>query len=492
MPYLPNTKPYLLTHTRLLVALMSLLLSFVLIAMDDIINKDGILYLETASAFLSSGISVAFEHFNWPFYPVLIASLHQLTDLPLEMSAYLLTTAFFILLTDSLYLMCRKILPSPQHVLVGMLIFLVFYSLNDYRDFIIRDPGYWAFSSLGLFFFMSFLDKPRWRTAFYWQFSMFAAILFRIEATFLLLALPLYTFYHFSSRRDKTKHYVQLSVLPLLGLLIAIFSQPLQSIMRGSDRLGHLMRHNLSELLQHFDQKADQIVQLLPSFTHDYGFLILFTGLLGMITFIIIEAIHIGYFGLYIAARWHQPAPHFPHHALLRYALALNGLILIAFSFLQFFMITRYCIMFSLILLLLMLPAITHYIVTAWYARNKFILFLLTVILLVSLYSNISYSVSKAYIKETALWASEHLPQDSLVATDDPFIAYYFNIAALRSERLPITLLQSKEDTVNYDQLIYVKKKKRAIAEEILTAIQSRQSIYSQQNKRGDMASIYK
>ncbi len=459
--------------------------------MDDIINKDGILYLETATIFLSSGISAAFEHFNWPFYSILIASLHQLTGLPLEMSAYLLTTAFFILLTDSLYLICRKILPSPQHVFVGMLIFLAFYSLNDYRDFIIRDPGYWAFSTLGLFFFMSFLDKPQWRTALYWQLSMFAAILFRIEATFLLLALPLYALCHFSTPSNKAKHYVQLSVLPFFGLLLAVFSQSLQAIMHSSDRLNHLIRHNLSERLQHFDQKADQIVQLLPSFTHDYGFLILFTGLLGMITFLIIEAIHIGYFGLYIAARWHKLTPHFPHRSLLHYALTLNGLILIAFSFLQFFMITRYCIMFALILLLLMLPAITHYIVTAWHARNKFTLFLFSVILLVSLYANLSYSVSKSYIKETAIWASKHLPQDSLVATDDPFIAYYFNIAAVQSGHRPITLLQTKEDTASYDQLIYVMKKKRAIAKERLTAIQSHQSIYSQQNQRGDKASIY-
>lgn len=483
-----NTNSIFLTHTRLLVAISSLLLSIILIATDDIINKDGILYIHTASAFLSGGISASFELFNWPFYSILIAIVHQLTGLPLEMSAYVLTTFFFILLTDSLYLICRKILPSPQHVLVGMIIFLAFYSLNDYRNFIIRDPGYWAFSSLGLFFFMSFLDNGQWRTTFYWQLSMIGAILFRVEATFLLLALPLYALFHFPFTHSKVSHYLQLTSLPLLALIALPFSSYFRSILGDSDRLNSLMYRDVPELLHHFSNKADQIIQLLPSFTHDHGSLILFTGLLGFIVFLIIEAIHIGYFGLYIAARWQKPSPNFPHRQLLIYTLILNMLVLVGFTFMQFFMITRYCIMLTLILLLLMLPAITNFLVAAWQNKNHKILLSFVVIILLSLYVSLSYSISKRYIKETALWASEHLPKNSHTATDSPFIAYYFNT---RSDRRPIELVTTLENASAYDQLLYVEKIKNMLSETKLIAIQSRQTIYSMQNQRGDKSSVY-
>ena len=55
------------------VAIASGLLSLYRIATRDLINGDGIGYIDIARAFLSEGVNGAFAVYHWPFYGILCA-----------------------------------------------------------------------------------------------------------------------------------------------------------------------------------------------------------------------------------------------------------------------------------------------------------------------------------------------------------------------------------------------------------------------------------
>ncbi|HHA19656.1 MAG TPA: hypothetical protein ENK70_08130, partial [Methylophaga sp.] len=89
-------------------ALISLLLSILALYSDDIINSDGIMYIELSQAYLDGGLIASAKVYNWPFFSILVALIHQITQLSLETSTYVLNTILFVLLTDVLVLISNK------------------------------------------------------------------------------------------------------------------------------------------------------------------------------------------------------------------------------------------------------------------------------------------------------------------------------------------------------------------------------------------------
>ncbi|KAB2925588.1 MAG: hypothetical protein F9K30_07660, partial [Dechloromonas sp.] len=67
----------------------SALLSILAIATGNL-NRDGMLYVETARAFMNGGLSAAVSVFGWPFLSVLMGTLAKLTGLPPEWCGNLL------------------------------------------------------------------------------------------------------------------------------------------------------------------------------------------------------------------------------------------------------------------------------------------------------------------------------------------------------------------------------------------------------------------
>lgn len=69
---------------RAFTALTSLLLSVFAYYSNDIINSDGILYMNMADAYLKGGLAETVKMFNWPFFSILVAYIHQFTSLSLK------------------------------------------------------------------------------------------------------------------------------------------------------------------------------------------------------------------------------------------------------------------------------------------------------------------------------------------------------------------------------------------------------------------------
>jgi len=481
-----------INNIRIITALTSLLLSIFAFYSNDIINRDAILYMGMAKAFLTDGLIGTSQHsnFGWPFFTIIIAYIHKLTLLPLELSANILNTFLFVLLTDVLVLISHKILSNTQQVAIAALLFICFQTLHEYRDFIIRDIGYWAFCSLALYRFMLYIDKPRFKEAILWQLAMIAAILFRVEGVLILLALPLYLFAT-QPPRFVFKHGLHTYFLVIISLLIVSFITLGQSDLSTAFRKISSSSNyiNLDLLLSKFNSRLDIIdSQILNKYSAPYSGLILSSGMIIMLIYKLTKALSIGYIGLYLYSQWQkhtlQPTP---YRGVIGYFLALNILILLAFMFTEYFISKRYTMMALISLLFLMLPRLTHTLEKAWSFKNKSILIIAGIILLVSLVDAMTKSNSKLYIKDVAIWASNNLPENSQILTDDEFIQYYFNIdqsTAILSRSMDI------DGYKNYDYVIVVEKRKNKDLKQRLSLLDI-EPIFNLKNKRGDGATVY-
>ena len=93
---IPAAEPLRHLDNRWVVA-ASLLLSLWLITIDPLINRDAILYLRAADAYLESGFFASQQVFARPLISVSIALLHQLTGINLISAGLLLISVFYAL-----------------------------------------------------------------------------------------------------------------------------------------------------------------------------------------------------------------------------------------------------------------------------------------------------------------------------------------------------------------------------------------------------------
>lgn len=79
------------------IAVFSLLLSLWLIAIDPLLDRDTILYLRSADAYLQDGLLAARQLYGRPLLSLCIAWLHQFTGIPLLYGVLLINSLFYAL-----------------------------------------------------------------------------------------------------------------------------------------------------------------------------------------------------------------------------------------------------------------------------------------------------------------------------------------------------------------------------------------------------------
>ncbi|MCX4187628.1 hypothetical protein [Methylophaga sp. OBS4] len=478
---------------RMITALISLLFSVAAFYFDDVINRDGVMYMEMAQAYLDGGLEAMAKIYNWPLFAILVACISKLLSSPLELTASAINSVLFVLFTDALLLISHRILPNLRQVLIAAILILSFYTINDYRDFIIRDIGYWAFSGLALYQLIRFLEHADHRHAIFWQLSVITAVLFRVEGLVILLAMPLYVFVT-QPCRPALKQLVQLNsiVIPATILLIMI-SLSYSGWVQAFDKLGSYLSYLNTEAseLQQLKQKLNLFEkEILSPFSADYSTLILFSGLSVMMLYKLFKGLSISYLLLLGLAVWQQKqAPRIPWRGLIVYFTIVNILILTAFLFKHYFVVSRYCIMAIVGVFLLILPRLTQLIEQSWQQKKWWLFGLSSLIILAGVIDTFHTTSSKAYIKNTAIWAGQNLAAESRVLTNDEFIQYYFNTrpsqATLDYRPGGLKYYQA------YDYVIVVEKKRYR---DLLTRLEQMQLelIYHETSKRNNQASVYR
>ena len=478
-------------HIRLLLAVLSLLLSAYALIADDIINSDGILYMQMAEAYMQGGLAAMASLYDWPFFALLVGIISQLSGLHPETSAALLNALLFVVFTDALLLIARQLLPAGRQLGIAALLILLFYSINDYRDFIIRDIGYWAFISLALLQFLYFLREPRWQSALLWQVFGLVALLFRIEASIILLLMPLFLW--FSQRQQPlSKSFLQLySLLILAGLLAVIAMIAGAGWAAAFGKLGSVVNYlDFAGFQDRFEMHAQVIAeQILHPVADDEAGRVLFFGLMGMLVMQLLLGLSAAYLVILLLG-WKIPLPWFAslESRGIGYFLLINIGILAVFSLHQYFVTTRYCVMAFVALFLLVLPRLTAFIDDILVQRKRGLQLLVALLLIYSLGDAVYRSNSKTYIPETARWAAEQLPAGSKILTSSEFIAYYADKYA--GKDLMITLRPALKSYRQFDYLLVVEKRRNQRLKNQLADMPVA-VLFSSENKRGDKATVY-
>lgn len=476
---------------RLLTAVSSLVLSVLAFYFNDIINRDGVMYMEMVEAYLDGGLQAMASIYDWPFFTMLVAWFSKGLSLPTELAASGLNCILFVIFTDALLLISRRILPNLQQVTIAGILILCFYSINEYRDYIIRDIGYWAFSTLALYQLIQYLDKPGLKYALLWQVCAMVALLFRIEGMVLLLVLPLFVLFSQPTRAGLTKLLQLNSLLIPVTLIVSTAALTATGWVEAFDKLSNYLAYlNTEALQQQLEQRLTILEEkVLHPFSAEYSGLILFSGLFVMLLYKLLEGLSIGYTLLLILAWWQvQETVTSRHLGLIFWFVLINLVILMAFTFKQYFVVSRYCIMAIIGLFLLILPYLTKLIAQSWQQHRYWLTGFIGFVVLAGVIDTFHTTNSKTYIKDTAIWASHNLDNSDKILTDDEFLQYY-----LKREQTPVSISYRRQGLGNYrafDYLLLVEKH-RSLQVKPIKGIEL-ELVYQRENRRGNKASVYR
>jgi hypothetical protein len=440
---------------RICAAFASCLISLCIIFFDDIINQDGILYIQVAELFLTEGFQSSAALYHWPAYSIIIAYFHQLTSISLESSALIVNSFFFVLLTDALVLICRLIMSTHRQLAISALLITCFMPLNEYRDYIFRDIGYWAFTSLALYQFMLFLKSPNLRNASLWQIFMIAAIFFRIEGSVILLTLPLFLLLIKTKKNLMVfKEILLTSYLSIIGMLaisVVLLSHldvvAAYSKLNGVPILTYIDLSFYTEKLTHATGIIES--QILNKYSKDYATFIFLTGMLLMLILKLFEGFSFSYIIVYfmVASKSDQTSAKL-YQQLFMYFFLVNILILIFFLYKEYFVSSRYLVMTLIGLFLFLVHRLVLGIEFLWLGKRILPLSIISLCLLYNLIDALTMSYRKSYIKDIAIWSAQNIPNKSLLMTDSIYVKYYFD-----TEKSSSILCQKNIETiVNLEQ----------------------------------------
>ena len=143
-------------------------LSLWLILKEPIINRDAILYLRTAEAYLQDGVLASFALFDRPFLPIIIALLHKLTGLSLLHCGLIFSAVFYAMLSATFVSIVRLLGGDRRVQIMAAIVILSHPTIAAGRDAIMRDAPFWAFSLLAFRSLLLYVRQPGLKHQIYW------------------------------------------------------------------------------------------------------------------------------------------------------------------------------------------------------------------------------------------------------------------------------------------------------------------------------------
>jgi uncharacterized Tic20 family protein len=421
---------------------VSLLLSLIAIMGVSAVGRDAALYLDIARRVIEQGPAVAWTAFDWPWFTYLLAGTRMLTGLPMEWCAYLWCSLFMAgtcaLLVDAVR---RRV---PEAVGWACLVVLAMPAVNQFRNDILREFGFWFFSVLALWLVLRWQERSTWLRAASIHLAIAAAMLFRLEAIVLEAALGLWLLVSLRDRQSVTR-LVQYALLPLLavvGLVLVLLVQGGLSSVRVSNYLGLI---NPQRVLVAFHQLAEQFGDSLKyKYSRDEAGRIVFFGILAalLIKFVTLS----GPFGLPFLRRgsWQSVRTYLREYRPFAWAALMYLVVLVVFFISLQFMNSRYLSFLNLLFVPLLAVGLMLF------ARQfpRLGKALLVVGLLVMLSNVISTGAGKPHIIEAGHWIDANVDPQASVYYEDPRVSYYAGRGYKASE--PLTRVLEGTSAVQY------------------------------------------
>lgn len=429
--------------------LISVILSFLAISNSLTISKDGAFYIDIAQSISKNGLSVSFDRFDWPWYSILIAGIHNLTRIEHELIAYFFTVMFMAGTCSLIVSMVNN--KTPEAVYWAVLLVLSIPVFNSFRAEIMRETGFWFFAILAIW--LALLGK---KTALvngvFILLSIVFAGFFRLEALFLAPAILVFflTSKKFLGGRKeyiKVLKYLSVSYLAALGLFFIalaanVFEQP--RVVKVLDLINPYYIYNSFVFVSNEFAR----VALLKWSQSDAAVIVFFgflaalvlriIGYAGIVSLILLDSA--GRKALMDGAKLYK---------LNFIAIFLYFIILLVFFFQAKFINSRY----SALLLILSVPILAfavHQIRSKWPRLiNLFVFFSLLL-----MFSNVtSTSVQKTHYIDTAQWIKENTMATDRIYYDDSRVAYY---AGRGYPDMPLVteLLKDKNKIKTYDYFV--------------------------------------
>ena len=411
-----------------LVVVASLILSLWLTLIDPLINRDAILYLRTAEAYLQDGLLASFAVFDRPFLPVLVAVVHKLTGLSLLHAGLLLTAAFYALLSTS-FVSIVRLLGGDRRVQIFAAIIILSHPLIGYgRDAIMRDPPYWAFSLLAFRALLLYVREPLLRHQFSWFACIAVASAFRFEGLFFVALAPVAVF----AAAGTNRRFIAIRLLALPAAAVITLAAALilyQTVWSPGARLFPEVGAYVQKLMvypQSFAEVSNATGEALLVFTaRDDAGIAALAGLGAILLINIGSAITMAYV-ITLWWGWKEKLVvgiSRQAHVLLIGHMFIGLLYLGLFTLINRFMLERYCHIFT-IFIALYLPFI---LASAW-SNKGFTLgkFLATTIMVGMVIDVVGQTGSrKVYIRDAAQWIAGNTPADTKLSTNNKYIAYF-------------------------------------------------------------------
>lgn len=411
---------WLKSRPVLVVFLLSMLLSLLARA-GGLINRDGILYVETARIYLESGFGPALVEFYWPFFPLMFASISQLTGIGLENAGYLLNALFMAGSCALLVDIARR--RFPEAVWLISLTVLAIPGLNEYRNELLREYGAWFFSMLALWLAIRFDERPGWGIAQSILLSLLAASLFRPELLALFLAVVIWQAW----AAPVGERVLRLLMIagPACGLgvifLLYFFNSPLYEKSRlASDvvRFG----------IQGLEQKVQAIAVVLPAYASEQVRGLLIWGSLAIIPERFLAKLGIFVLPLLLLAVRGQLIAIIRKNALLSWAFAAHVLVLSIFVVGMQFLAGRYVAL----LYLFASPVIGFGIWLFLRDRPRWKIPVVALLLALMLANVISFAPPKHHFVDAGSWLAENVQDSPRVYVESRRAMYYAGWRPLR------------------------------------------------------------
>lgn len=417
--------------------LVSLALSAWCLYLDPVINHDGILYLRAAEAMLDGGWRAGYAIYPWPFYAWLVALIHQTTGLALEPAAHLLDFLLQALAVWAFITLVKELGGDRRVMFAAAVVILVHGPFNDYRSFVIRDFGYWAFYLVALVWLVRFFRAPGFGAAVAWGASMVLATLFRIEGLVILLLVPLaLLFRREHSFAARCGQLAMAQVVALAALIVlagwSLAGAPVEQTGRLTEPVQWVAQF-WGQLAGGFRQRAAALAQaVLNQYSARYAMAGVF-ALLGVILLGKTIGTLTPLYTLLAAHAWRgRPAP-LPGGMgrLLAWLVVLQSAILVGFLVNNFFLTGRHVVTWALTVMLLV-PFSLVALYDLWLKRGadgraaRWTFPTVCAVLVAMAVAGLTPSgPTKSYLKQAGFWLKSHTAPEAKIHGNNRIVAFY-------------------------------------------------------------------
>jgi len=412
----------------------SLVLSIFTLLLQEIPNSDAYTYVRTAEIFLAEGIVAAYQHYSWATYSILIGIV-SVTGLDVFSAGLFVNAMFYSILVYAFLSIVKEINSSEPLLTIAAVCILTYPQLNEYRDLLIRDIGFWALSLVALWQQLLYAKTQSRRSAIIFCASLLLAASFRAEAfaylAFAPFALLFNTRLEIGARKALlVKMYaivISLSIslllfFALMGLsvtqLFIEFSSIYEPFLTGNFTLNDDERSLLGSLL---------FTEYAAIFSREYIEIFLLAGMISILLANLLTGVGGPYLIILIIGLFKNRLSLNREVAIpVAFYLCINFLILLGFVIVTRYLSSRYAMLMCILLVLFIPFIVLHLLDNARISGRKNIVYFVVVFFCYcAIDSYYSFGKSKSYVRDSIEWIAQNTDDSSELVTNNHAIAYF-------------------------------------------------------------------